>query len=359
MSQPTCAVCGKVIDGKEYDFKELERRRDTASPRVQATLMADMVIRRTGFQCPRCGAWLCQDEWKKAKGGVFGTACPQCGKNIGLLKRVILSLDVDALPEKIARELIEPDEHLLHYLDRGGNFEAVLTDQRLLYGQRPLSSVSLQDIVSVDIGWHGRPGYGTAAMLLALRGEDGCLTMDLGTGQAPPGEPKHELVGHGFDAYWRQRIEAIPRQICEAAGISFAIPKILPAEPFKDLHPKGTVIYFYPKVDLAWPETCAACLGPSPQSSPLRQTIHRGGWEAEYVTSPFDLAPKRRAAPPLDLKIPYCPKCMKERFGVFRSRPAVRLLGYDGLMVWLDLESADYARQFVEINSRPLGSPAS
>lgn len=244
------------------------------------------------------------------------------------------------------KTLFVPNEYAVSHetgeLQFSGNVH-LLTNQRVIVidiGARDylLESVHLSKITKVDIhvigeGWINPIIYG---LRINLADDDEPVMIKHG-GITTGGIDKQEI-----DLYQRQKInERFPRKICEIAGLKFAIPQ-------KRAGAGGvTVITFYSKSDLVWPERCSACFENTQDLVYDQYTVENPWLAAEYNLG-IGLIPK------FTYRIPYCPDCYRESLGFEPKKRAVKegWAQSDGARVEFCFENQLYAMEFIHTNSR-------
>jgi len=254
----------------------------------------------------------------------------------------LLMVGKNGLEEKT---LYVPREYSVYHetgeLQFSGNVH-LLTNQRIIVldiGARdcimesiPLSKVTKVDINVIGEGWLNSIIYG--------------LRINVADADEPV------VIRHGgittgginiteMDLNKRQKIsERFPRKICEVAGLKFAIPQKRAGAG------DVTVIAFYSKSDLVWPERCSACYENTHDLMYDEYTIENPWLAAEYNLG-FGLIPE------FTYRIPYCSDCYRERLGLDPKKRAVKewWAQSDGARVELCFENQPYAMEFIQNNS--------
>ncbi|NJD59338.1 MAG: hypothetical protein FIA98_08055 [Anaerolineae bacterium] len=133
--------------------------------------------------------------------------------------------------------------------------------------------------------------------------------------------------------------ERFPRRLCELAGLQFAIPQTRPATG------GFTVVTFYNKSDLVWPDSCSSC-NRYEQNLVFDRLIINNPWLSTYSIG-FGLLPG------ITHMIPYCPECYEEHFGADKVHRAVQAgwAQFDGARVELLFENKAYAMNFIQVYS--------
>lgn len=135
MTAKPCVICGTILDGWVYSFKDATSKYDVFQTHV------------VGFQCQNCGAAICERKHLKETKvnnywGYVKFLCPNCGKPFGL-ERVIMSCEVSKLtPIEVPSTNLETwadifidthtSERLLKAATYGSSLKLVLTNRRLI-----------------------------------------------------------------------------------------------------------------------------------------------------------------------------------------------------------------------------------
>jgi hypothetical protein len=234
-----------------------------------------------------------------------------------------------------------PVYHEIGELQFSGNVH-LLTNQRIIIldiGARdfiletiPLSKVTKVDIHVIQDGLLNSITYG---LQITTTNDDESIMIKHG-GVTIEGIDNHEM-----DLYKRQQInERFPRRICDVAGLRFAIPQKRAGA--RDV----TVISFYSKSDLVWPDRCSACY----------ENTHMLVYDEYSVENPWLAAGYRLGfglIPKFTYRIPYCSDCYRERIRLEIKKRAVKegWAQFDGARVELCFENQLYVMEFIQNNS--------
>ena len=242
--------------------------------------------------------------------------------------------------------LFIPEEHVVYYetgdLEFSGNVH-LLTNQRVIVldiGTKdyiletiPLSKITGVDIHVIKEKWMNSILYG--------------LWINLAD-DAEPVIIKHgEVTTKGIDEQsmdlnkCQEINERFPRKICEVVGLKFAIPQ-------KRVGAGGvTVISFYSKSDLVWPQKCSACYEGTHELVYDEYTVESPWFAAGWYRFGFGLIPT------FTYRIPYCMDCYMEHFGLEMKNRTVKEGSAisDGARVELCFENQFYALEFIQDNS--------
>jgi hypothetical protein len=243
------------------------------------------------------------------------------------------------------KTLLVPGEYIIYHETGESQFSGnvhLLTNQQVIVldiGARDyiLESVSLSKISKVDIqvireGWINSIIYG-----LQINGADDDESVMIKHGGVTTGG----IDKQDMDPKQRQRInERFLRKLCEVAGLKFAIPE-------KRAGAGGaTVIAFYSKSNLVWPNRCSACYKNTHDLVYDEYSVENPWLAAEYHLG-FGLIPE------FTYQIPYCSDCYRDRLGLEMKKRAVKESGAksDGARVELCFENQLYAMEFAQNNS--------
>ena len=251
-----------------------------------------------------------------------------------------------SLKKKILEEipLLEPEERVVCHetgeVQFSGNVH-LLTSQRVLIldiGVKDylLQSIQLSKIKQVDVGVIRKRSQNAVSYGLRIEVAD----------FEEPALIFHGGVNtNGIDqlALSRQEQrkinERFPRRLCEIVGLKFAVPQMRAGSH------DFTVVTFYSKSDLVWPDSCSSC-NKDVQNLVFDRLIIDNPWLSTYGIG-FGLLPC------ITYLIPYCPECYDVRFGAEKVYRAVQpgWAQFDGARVELRFENQAYATDFVQTNS--------
>jgi hypothetical protein len=356
MAIVTCSCCAEVIEGEIYKQGNLMNIVSSKVPPRKWGGVSNRI--KSGYRCSKCNSWFCNKEidleYSLWVGWCF--ICPKCKKKIPSNFEIIASSDYLAKIDQLCLEgEISPDERIVFYR-RDGN-EVAITDKRFLYGYgKPLNSISLNDIESVDSFLGG-------GIILGKKGGE---------------EVKVEFRRPGEGFYLAADEIGAIRKMCEAIDVPFLIG-ILSAEEGKELidyqpshyqPSQYTLVYYFNGKQIQWPQVCAKCLAPLDTSMVIYDhvkiydltLIKQTATHWSLVYSAENLAKQ----PNTTFDVPYCIKCKGtdtkpagQGYPVFYSlwstgmspRPVKGYLFDFSGSVYLEFLNSEYAQLFVQMNA--------
>jgi hypothetical protein len=265
------------------------------------------------------------------------------GRDLWLLTdQRLLLIRKGTVEEKL---LFEPGEAIVSYETGEEQFSGnvhLLTSQRLLVldtGARNylLHSIPLGKIVEVDVTGVRDGSLNTIIYALKIKLVDGDDSLLIQHGGVSTGSINETLL----EPQQRQQLnERFPRKICETVGLKFAFPR-------RRIGPNGlSLVDFYSKSDLTWPERCSACYVNTHALVYDTLSVENPWLAAEYHLG-FGMIPN------FSYQIPYCPDCFHKHLELEPVKQAVKAgsANSNGARVELCFENQEFAQEFIQTNN--------